>query len=337
MGPGSFVAGGDRDVTEWHEWRRLGIGASDAGAVCGLSPWRSALAVWLDKTGRTSSSSQPGGREPDWLYWGKRMEGVLREEFTQLYGLEVDFAGSWHERPGRAWQRATLDGLVFEGQGEPLESEPGAAIAILELKTTSWRSPLSWDDGVPKLYQIQVQHQLMVTGLEMGYLAVLHDGSRFRVHELERDEEAIATLEEIEAEFWACVTHDRPPPADASRSTEMAVRSAYSESDPGTTVVLDQDALARVRAYTRLQSQRQALDEQLTEAKLALMVALGEAEVGTDQDGEPLLTWKGYQTQSVDLDALRKAHPEIVREHTRQTPARRFQVKAAAVAEEETT
>ena len=34
---------------EWLEYRRKGIGGSDAGAVCGLNPYRTAMQVYQDK------------------------------------------------------------------------------------------------------------------------------------------------------------------------------------------------------------------------------------------------------------------------------------------------
>ena len=38
---------------EWLALRReLGIGGSDAGAVIGLNPYKSAYALWAEKTGR---------------------------------------------------------------------------------------------------------------------------------------------------------------------------------------------------------------------------------------------------------------------------------------------
>ena len=35
---------------EWLKARKLGLGGSDMAAVLGLSPWRSPIDVWLDKT-----------------------------------------------------------------------------------------------------------------------------------------------------------------------------------------------------------------------------------------------------------------------------------------------
>lgn len=38
------------DKKEWLKYRKQGIGGSDAGAICGLNPYRSAMQVYQDKT-----------------------------------------------------------------------------------------------------------------------------------------------------------------------------------------------------------------------------------------------------------------------------------------------
>ena len=38
---------------EWLEVRKRGIGSSDAAAAIGLSPYKSQLELWMEKTGRS--------------------------------------------------------------------------------------------------------------------------------------------------------------------------------------------------------------------------------------------------------------------------------------------
>ncbi len=51
----------------WHEWRRGGIGSSDAAAIMGVSPWRTPKEVWEEKVYGTSviidNSAMARGRE----------------------------------------------------------------------------------------------------------------------------------------------------------------------------------------------------------------------------------------------------------------------------------
>ena len=37
---------------DWLEWRKKGIGGSDASVVCGISRYKSPVELWLDKTGQ---------------------------------------------------------------------------------------------------------------------------------------------------------------------------------------------------------------------------------------------------------------------------------------------
>ncbi len=39
----------DLQKEEWLRYRKQGIGGSDAGAVCGLNPYRTAMEVYYDK------------------------------------------------------------------------------------------------------------------------------------------------------------------------------------------------------------------------------------------------------------------------------------------------
>ena len=72
------------DRNEWLEYRKRGIGGSDAAAVAGLNPWKSPMAVWLEKTGRVEPE-EPG----EAAYWGTVLEDVVAKEFSLRTGIKV--------------------------------------------------------------------------------------------------------------------------------------------------------------------------------------------------------------------------------------------------------
>lgn len=47
----------DMPREEWLEYRRTGIGGSDAATVCGLNPYSSLIELWADKTWRSLERS----------------------------------------------------------------------------------------------------------------------------------------------------------------------------------------------------------------------------------------------------------------------------------------
>ena len=38
--------------SKWLKMRKAGIGGSEAAAIVGLNPWKSAFQLWMEKTGR---------------------------------------------------------------------------------------------------------------------------------------------------------------------------------------------------------------------------------------------------------------------------------------------
>ena len=56
----------DLSREEWLEYRKLGIGGSDVAAILGISKWKSAIDLWLDKTNQTNDITE----ENEAMQWG---------------------------------------------------------------------------------------------------------------------------------------------------------------------------------------------------------------------------------------------------------------------------
>lgn len=50
---------------QWLEYRKIGIGGSDASVVCGVNKYRSPVELWLEKTGQL-----PYQEAGEAAYWG---------------------------------------------------------------------------------------------------------------------------------------------------------------------------------------------------------------------------------------------------------------------------
>lgn len=114
-------------------------------------------------------------------------------------------------------------------------------VQVLECKTAGEFGARLWRDGVPEYVQIQVQHQLAVTGKSAAHVAVLLCGQALEVHRIERDDALIGWLIELEARFWRFVETDKPPPADGSESADRALRHLYPGN--GETINFSNDRL----------------------------------------------------------------------------------------------
>lgn len=207
---------------EWLKARLSGIGASEAAAVIGRSPWLDNVELWRRKTGR---STAPDISCNEAVAYGHAAEAPIRELFALDYAdrYEVSYGGEFDmvSNPDYPWLFSTLDGRL-------VEKENGRR-GVLEIKTTSivrsmqkekWWGP----DGprIPDQYFVQVCHQLLSTGWDF---AVLHaqlkfhygDGIRSerRTYFMERSElqDDLDFLLEAEVEFWTkYVLADNQPP-----------------------------------------------------------------------------------------------------------------------------
>lgn len=200
-------------------------------------------------------------------------------------------------------------------------------VQILECKTAGINGARLWKEGVPEYVQLQVMHQLAVTGKQAADVAVLLAGQHLEIHRIDRDEQMIVRLIELERMFWTYVETDTPPPADGSASAEAALRCLYPE-DNGQTVDFSSRA-GLAAAYLELKAVRQSISEKETrEAQLKQMLqqAMGEATRAEFSNG--FISWrKAKDSIGLDVTQLLKDKPYLQAKYMLLKPgARRFLV-----------
>lgn len=282
----------------WLAERRTGLGSSDAPIIAGVSSWKSPFQLWGEKVGLPTEEL-----DGEWLEWGIRLEPVIAEKYAEETGRRLvdpePFTVLRH--PERPWCLATIDRYVADA-GQPL--------GVLELKTAaSWKAD-EWADEPPVAYQVQLQHQLAVTGASWGSLAVLIGGQRFRWCDLPRNDRFIAILLEREAAFWRRVETGDPPPVDGREGTRELLQALYPESTPGQVVALPGAALAWDQQRLEAHAQVQHWTERKTEAENLLKQAIGPAERGIAPNGVTYVwattTRKAYSVAATTVRTLRR-------------------------------
>ena len=194
---------------EWREWRRRGIGASEVGAACGVSKWKTRYQLWLDKTGR----SAPVAETPA-MRWGKRHEQGLVEDWTEINCYSVE------EYPGLARQWV---GQIF-ATPDAIVTSPEGGLELLECKTTTWRNDALGEQGtdeIPHEWILQASVQLAACGLSVCNFAVLVDGREMRSYRVEKSDALLAGIRAKCAEFWGHVDRDEHPPVEWDNSSDI--------------------------------------------------------------------------------------------------------------------
>lgn len=289
---------------DWLAVRKGGIGSSDAGAAVGLNPYKSQLELWLEKTGRDTALPKldPHDEESP-AYWGNVLEPVVAWHYSKRTKNKVRRINAvlQHPDPDLAWMLANIDREVIGADD----------VQILECKTAGINGARLWKEGVPEYVQLQVMHQLAVTGKQAADVAVLLGGQHLEVHRIERDEQMIARLIELERKFWEYVVTDTPPPADGTDSAEAALRCLYPEDNGQTVDFSGRAGLAA--AYLELKAVRQSIGEkEKREAQLKqlLQQAMGDASRAEFSHG--YISWKKAKDSSaLDVERMLKEKPYL--------------------------
>jgi predicted phage-related endonuclease len=238
-------------------------------------------------------------------HYSKRMKNKVRRINAVLQ----------HPDPDLSWMLANIDREVIGADD----------VQILECKTAGINGARLWKEGVPEYVQLQVMHQLAVTGKQTADVAVLLGGQTLEIHRIERDEQMIARLIELERRFWHYVETDTPPPADGSASAEMALRCLYPQ-DSGQTLDLSNHA-GLTAAYIELKVVRHSIAEKETrEAQLKQMLqqAMGDATRAEFSHG--FISWKkSKDSTALDVERMLKDKPYLQVRYTKlKEGSRRF-------------
>jgi putative phage-type endonuclease len=308
----------DMSRDAWLDVREGGIGSSDAAAAVGLNPYCSALELFLIKTGQDAELDKVDPNDDTSpMFWGTLLEPMVAAAYTKRTGNKVRRINAVLQHPKHSWMLANIDREVIGADD----------VQILECKTAGMNGAKLWRDGVPEYVQLQVQHQLAVTGKQAADVASLICGQELRVYRIQRDDELIERLIEREAEFWHRVETRQAPEPDGSDSAGQALRALYPR-DTGTTLDFSGD-LEKAKLFSHLLDAREALTKaETSEAELKQLVqqAMGDATKAIFDAGE--VTWKrSADGTAVDTAKLLKDRPEWLSSYlVTRSGSRRFNV-----------
>lgn len=250
---------------EWLEIRRQGIGGSDAAAIAGMSPWKSAYSVYMDKIGLGIPVE-----DNERMRIGRDLEDYVAKRFTEATGLRL-------MRRNAVLQHDEHDFIIGNIDRKVVGQRVG-----YEGKVTNSYAAKHWqDDRIPIAYELQCHHYMLVTGYVGWWIAVLVGNERFVYKYIERDEEVIDWLQALEVTFWNdhVLSGEEPAPDGKEDVTEL-IREHHMDIQTGKTIELvgmnsAVKRLIELKAYIpSMEQEQKALEQQL-------IISMGDAEYAT--------------------------------------------------------
>jgi putative phage-type endonuclease len=279
--------------------RTYGIGSSDVPAILGISRFQSALALYHEKKGLKAPS--PGAEEQ--RRWGQ----ILEEPIAQRFALETkrvvynpnDGDFKILRRTDKPFMIASVDRIQAADPiaasglgmlvGDGVKLGPAGGFGVLEVKNAHLMMRDEWvgekaNNQPPVEYQVQLQHQLAVTGALWGSIAALIGGVIFLWADLPRDQELIDRLIEMEGEFMRRLELSDPPAADGSESSREVLKKLYPK-DNGQLITLPAESLEWHNALEAAKLAKKAAEADEALMSNLLKQAIGENTGGILPDG----------------------------------------------------
>lgn len=182
------------------EARRKGIGASDAAAVLGFDPYKTALDIYRDKLGIAEQEERSPERQ-EAIDIGNRVEEPLINWIGAELGEGVYRTQEMFKHPDHEWMFCHIDGGIL-GKPEGIETKARGCSA-----KRNYGRKCSDDVYTPDL--IQCQHIMAVKGWERMHLVVrfkkpdsAYTSYDARHYVIERNETLIKAIIEKEHAFW---------------------------------------------------------------------------------------------------------------------------------------
>lgn len=303
----------EKTRNDWLRERGAGIGGSDAAAVCGMSPWATPLDIYMEKIAWLDGTGQSSKEETFDMRRGTLLEPVVLQMYTDETGLVV-------RKPEEAvmsvrfpYMRAHLDGITVRDKRG------------IEAKTArnrkGWGDP--WSDEIPLAYLFQVQHCMVVSGLDVFDVPVLFGDFEFAVYTIEADPEFQKLMIEQEGTFWDLVEARTPPEPvnDADVSRRWPTSKPISRKTTKADLEIGGHLLAVREYFKKLEAYKESLEAELKRS----MEDVEALECGD----EIICTWKTAKGRTCfDKKKFQVEHPELYETYVyKSAPSRRFLFK----------
>lgn len=220
----------------WLEMRKSDVTSTESAALFGMSPYLTHFDLWHRKRTGIVPEFQTNSR----MAWGNRLEAAIAYGIAEEQGWEVKPMKEYFRDPD-ARMGSSFD-FVITSLGEPVHLE------IKNVDYLAFRDGwIEHEDGsieAPEHIEMQVQHQMAVSGFKRAFIGAFIGGNRGVVIERLRDEDVIAAIKAKVADFWRTVDAGIEPEPVMPGDAEVIIRlNQYAK--PGKILSADGDETLR--------------------------------------------------------------------------------------------
>lgn len=251
--------------------------------------------------------------------WGDRLEPVILEEVVKRLGLS-----GWHA-PRQAFDHpslpfgCSLDGVGYSS-GQVVKHAPSAGIYVIGAGQVTLNSDIVLEakvtSAMPELYPaphrgpIQVQGQMMCTGLSYAAIGVLYGGIELRIFVYPADPKMMTKIADAVVDFDRRVAAREFYPPSSSADCDI-IWPVANDSEPPIDLpenVGGVDILELVEAHHAASRAQKACDETKENVERLLKEMLGNHEIGRIGGYEVRWPMRHYKAQPEKITPAKPAY-----------------------------
>jgi putative phage-type endonuclease len=311
------------------------VGGGDIAAVMGLSPWKTPVELWQQKTHKVAEDVSP--EKVRIFRRGARLEPFIRDmtiEKLQDMGLQAELVhfNRRYVDPQVPFFAAEIDfelvvsGVVeINGEEVVFDSEH----INCDAKSVTGFARKKWgdvgSDEIPIEYAAQFMWGLGITNRKYCLVAALRSFDDVDLFWVKADVETVLAMRAKASTFWLeHVLKDVPPDPVNFADLKLLFAKADPVADFAST---DDEALVqKVYNYKRTTAAIKDLEAQAETLKFEIGAAIGD-KPGLAHNGKPLVTWGNEKETRFKAKDFAAAHPELAEEWTHRGTHRVMRVK----------
>lgn len=280
---------------EWLRERKNYLGGTDLAAICGLSPYRTALDVYLDKTSDDIEENTNSA-----MHWGTLLEDVVAKEYAEVTGQTIGIEPNTIYHPSIKFLAANIDRWV------------GDKKYVLECKTAGFTKTKEWGDSgtdqIPESYLVQVSYYGAICDVPKVDIAVLIGGQDFRIYTYERNKDLEEKLIKIACNFWHNHIEKRVPPRCVNTRDTF---NLFPQSN-NKQITAKNDILAKLEELKIAKMSEEQIQKTIEKLKVEIQEFMQDYDVLIDENGNVIATWKNTAPRSLfDLKKFKEEAKEL--------------------------
>lgn len=261
----------------WLEMRSRNLNSTEISCLFGCNPYLTEFELWHKKKEPKADVIASNER----MDWGNALENAIATEAARKM--------NWSIEPFKEYlylKDAKL-GSSFDYIFAPIN---GGYSTLLEIKNVdSLAYNKNWiehsgpnEDGLfdieaPLHIEMQVQHQMLVSGMSEAYICALVGGNTLKLTHRKANkniEEAILRKAE---QFWISIDENKPPKIDYEKDSDFLI-SLYNHAEPNKVIIAPPLLDELVSGYNTVSNAIKDLESQKEMFKAKILESIDDAE-----------------------------------------------------------